>query len=194
MYTLIGHKNTRAFRVLWMLHELGLPHTHDPAQARSEAACAVNPSGKVPVLIADGVAITDSTAIMTFLADRHGALTFPAGSIKRALQDGFTQLILDEFDALLWTAARHSFILPQDMRLPAIKDSLRTEFSTNAERLSARLEGPFLMGDVMTVPDIILGECLRWSIGARFNPLPDALTTYWDRLRARPARLAAEAA
>lgn len=194
MYTLIGHKNTRAFRVLWMLHELGLPHTHDPVQARSDAARAVNASGKVPVLIVNDVALTDSTAIMTFLADRHGALTFPAGSIERARQDGFTQLILDEFDALLWTAARHSFILPPEMRLPAIKDSLRVEFSANAERLAARLDGPFLMGDLMTVPDIILGECLRWSVGARFNPLPDMLSAYWDRLRARPARIAAEAA
>ena len=106
------------------------------------------------------MALTDSTAILTFLADRHGALTFPGGSLERARQDGFSQLILDEFDAVLWTAARHSFVLPETLRLPAIKDSLKWEFATNAERLSARLgDGPFLMGSAMTVPDVILTHC-----------------------------------
>ena len=82
---------------------------------------AFNPAGKVPVLVVDGEPITDSTAILHYLADRHRALTYPAGTLDRARQDSLTQFLLDEFDAALWVAARHSFILPEELRMPAIK-------------------------------------------------------------------------
>ena len=58
----------------------------------SEQVLARNPSGKIPVLVDGGTTVTDSTAIMTYLADRHGRLTFPAGTVERARQDGYTGL------------------------------------------------------------------------------------------------------
>ena len=148
MYTLIGTPGTRTFRVLWILEEIGAPYTHEAAPPRSPRATALNASGKVPILLVDETPLTDSTAILTYLADRHGQLTFPAGSIERARQDGLTNCLLDEFDALIWTATRHSFVLPPEQRLPAIKDSIRWEFARNAARLADRLgDGPFLMGE-----------------------------------------------
>ncbi len=86
---------------------------------------SLNPADKVPVLVEDGTPITDSTAIIQYLADRHGRLTRPAGTLGRARQDSLTQFLLDEFDASLWMVARHSFILPEELRLAAVKDSLR---------------------------------------------------------------------
>ena len=84
MYTVIGTTKSRALRVLWMLEELEQPYDHIPAGPRSDEARRHSPSGKVPALLVDGEAITDSVAIMTFLADRHAALTFPAGTVERA--------------------------------------------------------------------------------------------------------------
>ena len=62
-HTVIGPAKTRAARVLWMLEELGLPYTHHNAPPRSQEVMALNPSGKVPVLIVGDPANTDSTAI-----------------------------------------------------------------------------------------------------------------------------------
>jgi len=104
MYKVIGSIKSRTLRVLWMLEELGQTYDHDPAAPQSDAARAANPSGKVPTLIVDGVAITDSVAIITYLADRHGALTAPAGTIDRARQDAMTCFIVDEIEGPLWTA------------------------------------------------------------------------------------------
>ena len=188
MYTVIGTVNSRTLRVLWMLEELGVPYQHVPANPRSDGVVAFNPAGKVPVLVADGTPITDSTAILTFLADHHGALTCPAGTIERARQDSLTQFILDEFDAALWTAARHSFILPEELRLSGIKNTLRWDFERSQKTLMHRMaEGNFLMGEQMTVPDIILSHCLTWALAAKF-PISEArLSDYLDRMRARPA-------
>lgn len=195
MYRVIGSGNSRARRVIWMLEELGQPYDHVPAPPRSDEIVALNPAGKVPVLIVDGVPITDSTAILTFLADRHGRLTYPAGSIDRARQDSLTQFLLDEFDSALWMAARHSFVLPEAVRQSAIKDSLRWEFIASQKVLAARMgQGPFLMGDRMTVPDIILTHCGDWAETARFPIEEPLLSEYLARMRERPAYRRAQAA
>ncbi len=188
MYTVIGGVRTRAFRVLWMLEELGQPYTHVPAAPRSDGVVGFNPAGKVPVLIDDGVPVTDSTAIIQYLADRHGALTHPAGTLDRARQDSLTQFLLDEFDAALWMAARHSFILPEELRLSAIKDSLKWEVLRSQKTLVNRMgEGPFLMGATMTVPDIILTHCGNWADKAGFPVSEPKLKDYLVRMRTRPA-------
>lgn len=187
MYELIGNVQSRAFRVLWMLEEIGTPYEHLNVKPHSEAARAANPSGKVPALRVDGHCLTDSSAILTFLADRHGLLTHPAGSIERAEQDALLHLVLDEMDAVLWTAARHSFILPEDQRVPAVKPSLNWEFQRNAQRLSERLQGPFLMGDKMTVPDIVATHCLNWAFAAKFPVEDDKLLGYAKAMRGRDA-------
>jgi glutathione S-transferase len=188
-YTVIGNVKSRALRVLWTLEELGLDYEHVDAPPRSEEVTRISPAGKVPVLVADGVPITDSVAIMTFLADRHGALTFPAGTIERARQDSLTQMILDEIDAVLWTAARHSFVLPDEIRLPAIKDSLKWEFARSETALVHRMaeDGPFLMGETMTIADILLGHCGGWAIAAKFPITEPRLRDHVAMMRDRPA-------
>lgn len=188
MYTVIGKANSRATRVLWMLEELGQSYEHIPAAPRSEGVISFNPAGKVPVLIEDGTPITDSTAIIQYLADKHGALTYRAGTLDRARQDSLTQFLLDEFDAALWMAARHSFVLPEELRQSAIKSSLIWEFTNSQKTLVHRMgEGPFLMGAQMTVPDIILTHCGIWAKVAKFPIQEAALSDYMTRMTARPA-------
>lgn len=187
MYTVIGGVQSRTFRVLWCLEELGVPFEHRPAAPRSDEVTTVSPLGKIPVLLEGDAVIPDSTAIMTYLADKHGALTCPAGTLERARQDALTFRILDEVDAILWAAARHSFILPKEERVPAIKDSLKLEFSRNLERLTGEIRGPFLMGENLTIPDIILGHCGGWSRTAKFPDAPAEFVNYLKRLRGRAA-------
>lgn len=188
MYKVIGGVKSRTLRVLWMLEELGVDYEHIVASPRSDEVREHNPSGKVPVLLVDGEAVTDSMAILAFLGDRHGKLTRPAGSIERARQDGLSFRILDELDATLWTAARHSFVLPEELRVPAVKTTLRWEFEQATQYMSNLLgDQPYLMGDEMTIPDILLTHCLGWAINARFAVEDENLRAYMDRLRSREA-------
>lgn len=187
MYKVIGFPMTRAFRVLWALEELGQPYELDPAKPQSDSVRSASPAGKVPVLIEDGTVLTDSVAIMTYLADKHGALTAPAGTLARARQDGLTNRINDEMDALLWTAARHSFILPEERRVPEVKDSLRWEFANSVKRIDAHLTGEFIAGDSFSIADILLTHCLNWARSANFDVESEALLAYGKRMRAREA-------
>ena len=118
MYRVIGTAKSRAFRVLWMLEELGQAYEVEPAMPQSDDIRRYNPLGKVPALVDGDAVLTDSVAIMTYLADKHGAMTAPAGTPERARQDAMTLWLVDEMDALLWTAAKHSFVLPEKLRVP----------------------------------------------------------------------------
>ncbi len=194
MYTVLGLAATRAFRVLWMLEELGLEYEHQPHPPRAKEMLDVNPSGKVPALVVDNQIVLDSVAIMQFLADKHDGLTYAAGTVLRAQQDSFTHFINDEVDAILWCAARNTFILPKDKRVPEIKETLKWEFSQSMKTLETRLgDNEFLMGDKITTPDILLTHCGGWAKNAGFD-LPDGpLRAYFKRLTTRPAYLRAHA-
>ncbi|MEO9649520.1 MAG: glutathione S-transferase [Roseobacter sp.] len=193
MYKVVGAAKSRAFRVMWMLEELGQDYEHLPVSPRSEEAVKFNSLGKIPALVDGPDVLTDSMAIVTYLADKHGKLTAPAGTVARAKQDALTFWLIDEFDAILWSAAKHSFVLPEEQRMPAVKDVLKEEFSASAAKLTDRLEGPFLIGDSLTIPDILACHCLNWAVGAGFPRVDAKLFTYAKDLRERPAFQAATA-
>ncbi|MEM8578768.1 MAG: glutathione S-transferase family protein [Pseudomonadota bacterium] len=188
MYTLIGSTKTRALRVSWMLEELGQDYTQMQAGPGSPEARAHNPLGKIPALVDGDATLTDSVAIMTYLADKHGALTAPAGTPARARQDAMMLWIIDEMDALLWTLTKHTAILPEDVRVPDIARGLQAEYAKSLAVLSERLgDGPFLMGEEISVPDLLAVHCLGWGHMTRLAQMDDRLKAWAKGLRARPA-------
>lgn len=188
MLEVVGTVRSRALRVLWLLEEMGVEYTFQNQFPRTDDVKNLNPLGKVPVLIDDGTVVTDSTAIVTYLADKFNKFTYPAGTLERAKQDSITFFLLDELDGCIWTAARHSFGLPEEYRIPEIRDSLIWEFKRSQKHFVQLLgDQPFLMGDEMTVPDIIATHCGNWAIGSDFPISEPAYRDYIDRMRARPA-------
>lgn len=187
MYHVFGPVQTRTFRVLWALEELGLSYELSQIYSRQPEIVAMNPSGKVPVLKVGDDVITDSSAIMTYLADKHGGLIAPAGTIARAKQDAMLHQVLDEIDAVLWTAARHSFVLPEDKRVPDVKPSLKWEFNRNLSRIADHMMGEFACGDSFTIVDIALTHCLNWAYSAKFDYDSDKMKTYAKNMRNRDA-------
>lgn len=193
MYKVIGSPHSRAMRVYWALEELGQDYEINKSKPGSDDARRLNPSGKVPCLIVDGETIIDSVAIIQFLADKHHHLTFPAGTIQRAQQDSFTQFCCDEVDGALWTAAKSSFALPKDQRVPEIKSTAKFEFARAMKTLETRLgDNEFVMGDTFTIPDLLLGHCANWAAAAKFE-LPDGkVAEYLKRVTSRPAYIRAK--
>src|SRR3954470_16078505 len=71
--------NTRDLRVLWALEELGLPYEivgmdHPNHDLDTPEFRALNPFGQVPAIDDDGVQVTESGAILLYLARKSGKL------------------------------------------------------------------------------------------------------------------------
>jgi glutathione S-transferase len=187
MYEVFGTVESRAFRVMWALEELGQPYKLTYAKPRSPALTEVYPKGKIPALRVGEDVIGDSTAIMTYLGDVHSGLLAAAGTIERAKQDGIVQAIIDELDAVLWTAARHSFVLPEEQRVPEVKPALKWEFNRNISRMADQITTPFAAGDTFTIADILLTHCLNWAKSAKFDVENEKMLAYADTMRAHDA-------
>ncbi len=71
--------NTRDLRVLWALEEMGLPYEivgmdHPSRELDRDDFRAKNPFGQIPVIDDDGVVVTESGAILLYLARKSGKL------------------------------------------------------------------------------------------------------------------------
>jgi glutathione S-transferase len=71
--------NTRDLRVLWALEEMGLPceivgMDHPNHDLDSPSYRALNPFGQIPMIDDDGVVVTESGAILLYVAPKNGKL------------------------------------------------------------------------------------------------------------------------
>ena len=90
MLRLYGTPQTRTFRPLWMLEELGIPYDLVKADfasgdTRSPEFLKINPNGHVPALVDGDLALFESMAINLYLAEKYGRATlWPASEADRA--------------------------------------------------------------------------------------------------------------
>lgn len=196
MYQAHGSRGSRVSRVLWMLEELGEPYEFVEVKLRSPQAYALNPSGKVPILVDGDLTITDSAAICVYLADKHAERGMGAnpGLHGRAEMDSWMHFAQSEFEAPLWNKLRHRFILPAEVRVdvgPAAAYDFGNEVKALERRLGAR---EFALGDRFSAVDVMLGDMGAWAKAGKFKIEPATVSAYFDRLLARPARARSQAA
>ena len=188
MYKVYGSAMSRANRVIWALEELNQPYELIKTAPRSEQAFALTPTGKIPILVDGDLTVWDSTSILTYLSDKHQALTFPVGSPERARLTSVICFATDEIEQSVWAASKHGFILPEDLRrLEEITPALHHDFDRAMKTLEILLgDGPFVMGEDFTIADIILGALGGWAKAIRFPEPPAKVADYMARVRSRP--------
>lgn len=195
MLTLYGSPQTRSDRAQWALEEKGVPYHFElvnlsKGEGRTPAFLALNPAGKIPLLKAGDLIITESLAICNYIADRcPGPALAPAvGSDDRARYDQWCSFAISELEQPLWTISKHKFALPAEKRVPAVMDTARWEFARAAQLLAQGLgEQEFIVGNRFSVADILLGHTLAWGRAFGVPTEQPSVDAYADRLFARPA-------
>ena len=192
---LYGYRNGRTLRALWALEEVGAQYEYVEVdlmrgEGREPSFLEINPAGKVPVLDDGGTIITESAAICMHVAEKYpqARLMPPPGTFERTECYKWTSYILTELDAPLWTIAKHRFALPRERRVPAVIETASWEFRVAVKILATGLgDRPYLVGDCLTVADIIAGHTLSWAKSARLALGSDQLERYLGALLARDA-------
>ena len=184
---------SRAIRVRWTLQELGVAFdavTVDlrAGEHRKPEFLKINPAGRLPVLIDGDKVLTESVAIVLYLAEKYPAKhLIPAGLDERGQLYRWLLFTATELEQPLWRMVRHSMLYPEDKRLPAEIALAREDFAAVAQVLEAHMRGRnFLVGDAATVGDFVLAYTLDWAKLARcLNGLP-VLDAYVEQMYARP--------
>ena len=201
MLTIYGCANTRSSRAVLALEEVGAEYEYVPVNLMAGAGrqpdyLALNPGGKVPTLVDGEFILTESAAICTYIGDLFPSarLTPPVGTQDRAHYDQWCYFALSELEQPLWTIAKHTFALPERLRVPAVIETARWEFGIAAKVLAAGLgQREFIVGDRFTAADILLAHTLAWAQVVKLPLGHENLTAYAARLLARPAFVRARA-
>jgi glutathione S-transferase len=184
---------TRSIRVRWMLQELGVPFeavtvNMAAGEHRSAEFLKINPAGKLPALVDGDFVLTESIAIVLYLAEKYPAKgLMPADLRQRAQAYRWLLFTTTELEQPLWRIARHSNIYPPEKRLPAEIELARGDFPPMAQVLEDHMRGrEFLIADHLTVADLVLAYTLDWAKLVKLLADFPVLDAYLERMYARP--------
>ena len=185
----------RGARVRWLAHELGIEieeHKLDFAggEHRRDAHLARHPFGLVPAVEIDGVWRWESTAVCQSLAEQNpeAGFTVPMASPERSTYLSWLFFAASTFDSAAFQVFRYAALSPDEAK----RKEAQAQLLPLLVRLSRHLsDNDYLLGDRMTLPDIILGHAVQLMYLTRILDDLPVLLSYRKRLAARPAAKAA---
>lgn len=200
MMKLYGFGPTRSLRALWGLKELGLEYEFIPVnlvagEHRKPDFLALNPAGKVPVLVDGDLVIPESAAIVLYLAEKYPEKTLmPTSLAQRSQVYRWVMFAMTELEQPLWRITKHTFLYPEEKRLPQDVDLAREDFTAMASVLERHLKGrQFIVGDRVTVADCVTAYLMDWANEQHLLDGFPNLQAYLQRMYARssaPQRIA----
>ena len=184
---------TRSIRVRWTLQELGADF--EPIRVnllagenRRPEFLKINPAGKLPVLVDGDLVLTESVAIVLYLAEKysHKGL-LPAGLNERAQVNRWLLFAATELEQPLWRIFRHTALYPEEQRLPGDMILASGEFKEMASVLEQHMQGrQFVAGDSVSVADFVMAYTLDWGNEYKLLDGCPQLLAYMKRMYARP--------
>lgn len=187
-----------ATRVHWAIAELEVAatlHKIDFAGTahKDPAFLALNPNGKVPLLVVDGKPLWESIAILGYLGDRYG--------IKKRMWPAPHDA--NRFDALAWLAwsstelgaavGRHHLAVDErsapEHRVPALVAESTRAVAAQIAILDGRLVWRnYILGEEFTLVDIANASVVWWLTFMKFDLAPYRNVKAWvERCTKRPA-------
>ena len=186
---------TRSLRVLWILEEMGLPYEVEsmefPPALSTPAYRKVNPIATVPALEDGDVLIFESTAILEYIAARHGPTDLVPATDAPQWPTYIDYLHFGEatMAAPLTSLVRTRFMAPDDQKDNWTAQNIAKTFLYKLKLLEDRLaKAEFIAGDAFTAADISVGYGLYLGrLLGLHDQYPEAVAAYFKRLKNRPA-------
>jgi len=160
-------------------------------QQRDPAFLAINPHGKVPVLVDGNFVLPESDAILWYLAE-----SFPAaGLLGPSPRDRARALEWCDFASTgtypaSFDLQSHTVSLPPERRVAAIAEGARQRLLRSLKVLETVLSGRPWLADNYSIADIANAavlRILRERAPDLFQPVLPALEDWFRRVTARPA-------
>jgi glutathione S-transferase len=188
-----GIARTRAFRALWVAKEVGIDYEHLPieigdAGAKTPEFLAINPNGRLPVIVDGDFVLFESLAITLYLAKKHSPGKLYPGTLEgeaRAWQ--WTLWALTEVDRGVNIWSLHAVRLPPAERDAAKRDEALKVIARPFQILDAAVATqPYLLGDAFTVADLNVAAVISRATEMDLLAVPN-LKAWLMRCLERPA-------
>lgn len=185
------------------LEESGLAFSARPVRIRrgehrSEEYLAVNPWGKIPALVAEGQVLTETPAILTYIADLAPSTPplLPRGdALARARAHEWMSFLSSTVHLAFRPFFRPGYLIGDEAQHPKLRETGLGHFRAALREVDRRLAGrTWALGDDYSVCDPYLFVFHVWSRREDMREYAPDLPN-WDahraRIEARPATLAA---
>jgi glutathione S-transferase len=156
-----GVARTRAFRALWVAEELGIDYAHVPVEigdagARTPEFLALNPNGRLPVIVDDDFVLSESLAITLYLAKKYSAgVLYPVSLEAEARAWQWSFWAVGEVDRGVNIWSLHAVRLPEGERNAALRDEALKVLAAPFKVLDTALAAqPYLLGADFSVADL----------------------------------------
>src|SRR6476646_7418499 len=188
-----GVARTRAFRALWIAQELGLDYEHLPieigdAGARTPEFLAINPNGRLPVIVDDGFVLFESLAITLYLAKKHSNGTLYPGTLEgeaKAWQWSLWAVTEVDRGVNIWSL--HAVRLPPVERDTIKRDEALKVLAAPFKVLDvAVVKQEYLPGNDFTVADLNVAAVISRAVDMDLSATPN-LKAWLTRCLDRPA-------
>ena len=196
MLKIYGKKPTRVVRCLWALEELGLPYElvltdFLAGETRTPEYLALNPMGKVPVLVDGDFVLAESVAINSYLAAKVAPTPLFPNDVKVQAQiNQWSSWAITELEFHFTTMVREIRRAGGAGEDPdkAVVGACLAAFAELFVVLDAKLAtSAYLAGEVFTIADINVAF-LASGLSTRLDMAPYANVSDWlARCTARPA-------
>jgi glutathione S-transferase len=180
---------SRSRVVHWMLEEIGVPYrvqltNLERGEHKHAQFLAINPMGKLPALVHRGSVITETGAILTFLADQYPAagLAPPIGEPSRG---AYLRWMFFGAACVDPSMIDHMLKRPEPEHIGAIGyGRYEHVFDVLEQALTA---APYLLGERFSAADLYVGAQIGFGLMMKaLEPRP-AFQAYLARITARPA-------
>ena len=182
--------HSRAQMAHWMLEEIGVPYRtvlidFRNGENRKPEFLAINPMGKLPTIVHNGTVVTETAAIIAYLADAfpQAGLAPAVGDPARGAYYRWLFFTAGCFEPALLDKMTKRPEAPRQMVGYGSYDDVVTAL------LGALAKGPYLLGDRFSAADVYVGSEINWamSFGAPNLKGEPAFDAYVARLTERPA-------
>jgi glutathione S-transferase len=184
---------TRSIRARWILQELGIDFEAVTVNLQAREHCnaefvELNPAAKVPVLVDGDLVLTESVAIVLYLAEKYPDRgLIPTDPQLRADAYRWILFAVTELEQPLWRIARHTFLYPEQDRLPADVILARRDFLPMAAVLERHMKDrTYVAADRVSAADFVVAYTLDWAGEAQLLGDYPGLRSYVERMYARP--------
>lgn len=183
---------SRGSVVHWILEEIGEPYTvvalEFGAAMKSPEYLAINPMGKVPAIRHGDTVVTETAAILAYLAD-----AFPAAGLAPATASRGDYYRWMFFTAGCVETAVMNHAVGWDPSTPELQGrfgygSYEAVLDVLAKALAGRR---YIAGDTFTAADIHVGSMLGWGMQYGLIDRRPEFEAYWNGLKDRPAAVRA---
>ncbi len=189
------HTSPNPMKVALFLEEAGLDYEVAPVDTRKgdqhdAAFRAINPNGKTPAIVDDGVAVFDSNAILLYLAEKTGRFLGAPGDRAELLS--WLMVIATGLGPFGGQAFHFTFVAPQEAYA---RNRYQRELERHLRLLDERLRGrDWFVGRDYSIVDMAAWGWIRvlgGLLGERGLAAYPDLKAWFDRVEARPAAIRA---